>query len=268
MNRATLCAVALLLWVPGLHADELKLRDGTKITGTIVGFENDCFKVETSYGFALVKKDKVASISISEVKGEKKEAAKAAPPAATPAPRGATGDATPAASQPAPQAAPAKQVEQPMRDEVDKTTYINHTYGFKMFKPPRWQVIEGAHRTLATAVVAMGTADETTLLVVGREAMRGSLESESGRAERRLKEIYENYRPLGEERTVVAGLPATQRRFRGTLGENDWSGVLVSLNRGSELFTILGITYADSDLIQIQENVITRTIASLEFTKK
>jgi hypothetical protein len=28
------------------------------------------------------------------------------------------------------------------------------------------------------------------------------------------------------------------------------------------------MTYADSDLIQIQENVIARTIASLEFTKE
>jgi hypothetical protein len=31
------------------------------------------------------------------------------------------------------------------------------------------------------------------------------------------------------------------------------------------VFTILGMTSADSDLIQIQENVIAKTIASLQF---
>jgi hypothetical protein len=31
---------------------------------------------------------------------------------------------------------------------------------------------------------------------------------------------------------------------------------------------VLGMTYADTDLIQIQENVITRAIASLEFSGK
>ena len=33
-----------------------------------------------------------------------------------------------------------------------------------------------------------------------------------------------------------------------------------------QLDSALGMTYADSDLIQIQENVIARTIASLDFS--
>jgi hypothetical protein len=35
--------------------------------------------------------------------------------------------------------------------------------------------------------------------------------------------------------------------------------------RGEEVFTVLGMTFADTDLIQIQENVISRSIASLNF---
>jgi hypothetical protein len=35
--------------------------------------------------------------------------------------------------------------------------------------------------------------------------------------------------------------------------------------RGGDIFTALGMTYADSDLIQIQENVIARAITSLDF---
>jgi hypothetical protein len=35
--------------------------------------------------------------------------------------------------------------------------------------------------------------------------------------------------------------------------------------RGSDIFTALGMTFANSDLIQIQENVIARAISSLDF---
>jgi hypothetical protein len=38
------------------------------------------------------------------------------------------------------------------------------------------------------------------------------------------------------------------------------------LARGDEILTILGMTFADTDLIQIQENVIARAIASLDFS--
>ena len=58
----------LLFTTGAIRADEIRLKDGTKIIGTIVGFENDSFRVETSYGFALIQKDKVADISIVATK--------------------------------------------------------------------------------------------------------------------------------------------------------------------------------------------------------
>ena len=42
--------------------------------------------------------------------------------------------------------------------------------------------------------------------------------------------------------------------------------IVATLARGKEAFTFLAMTYADSDLIQIQENVIAKSIASLQFT--
>jgi len=251
-----LCLSALLcVFCFPAAADELKLRDGTRITGRIVGFDDDHFKVETPYGFALVRRDKVASITMTEEKKNSKAATK--PAEAVPAPS-ATASATPPASP-----APAPRI----REEVAGTTYTNHLYGFRLYKPPSWQVIEGAHRTLPNAVVAMGTGDETTLLVVGREPLRGSLETQASATERRLREIYENYRALGDEKTTVAGLPALSRRFRGTVEGRDWSGRVVWVAHGSDLFMLFGMTYAESDLIQIQENVIAKTIASLEFIR-
>jgi hypothetical protein len=113
----------------------------------------------------------------------------------------------------------------------------------------------------------MGTGDETTLLVVGREPAKTTLESHAAATERQLHEIYENYRRISEQRTSVAGLAAIERRYRGTADGHDWSGIVLTLVRGNDVYTVLGMTWADSDLIQIQENVIARTIASLEFSK-
>src|ERR1700730_11579113 len=56
----------LLLVSLEAFADELKLKDGTKIVGTIVGFEDNSFKVKTSYGFAEVQKDQVLSINVTD----------------------------------------------------------------------------------------------------------------------------------------------------------------------------------------------------------
>src|ERR1700691_3649769 len=71
MRRSILFVACLLLFGAAVRADDLKLKDGSKITGTIVGFDNDSFKVQTTYGFALVRKDQVASITVADpAKGE------------------------------------------------------------------------------------------------------------------------------------------------------------------------------------------------------
>ena len=40
---------------------------------------------------------------------------------------------------------------------------------------------------------------------------------------------------------------------------------LVTFIRGNDAFTLLGMTWADPDLIQVQENVIAKTVNSLSF---
>src|SRR5713226_10776324 len=44
------------------HADEIRLRDGKKLYGVIVAYEENMFKVKTDFGYVLVEKDKIASI--------------------------------------------------------------------------------------------------------------------------------------------------------------------------------------------------------------
>ena len=80
------CALmALFAFPPVLRADELKLKDGTTISGTIVGFEENSFKVKTSFGFAEVQKDQVVSIVISAGAKKKESEKKSEPAPDTPA---------------------------------------------------------------------------------------------------------------------------------------------------------------------------------------
>ena len=340
---------AALLAPKSASADDFKLKDGSTISGTIVGFEEDSFKVKTSYGFAIVLKDQVVSISISkDAKSEGKTEAKAAAqktpepvaekpvaekkpamatpksdalkpiapplpamagsesnassdptsvakteppsvPAAAPAPaakaipvtatKNAPASASPAkatstatttaAATPVAAAAPPKPpAPEPIKEAVNGNLYTNETYRFHMYKPPDWDVIATAPKVLPGAITAMGTGDDMTYLLIGQEPVPAgkSIASDMDTTEKRLRDVMGNFRPLGEKQITVSGVAATEHRFRGSVDQHDWSGVVVLVPHGEKVFTIFGMTRADNDLVQIQENVISRAISSLQFT--
>lgn len=333
MGAATFAGfISTMLAMAPARADELNLKDGTKITGTIVGFEGNSFKVKTNYGSAIVQKDQVVSISISPVakpedsgkktepaaekaaaasapvKPAKPEPAVASAPAnpmapvsapavapsirrndsaltnsagknavalaAKPAPAPVAANAPPAlpanasSISPVPAEPPKPAAPVPIRESVNGNTYTNETYGFQMYKPPDWEVIASASSLMPGAIAAMGTGDQTTYLLIGQAPAGKTLASDEDAADRRLRDIMGNYRPLELQHVTVSGLAAVERKFRGSVDEHDWSGVVVLVPRGGQLYTIFGMTVADTDLVQIQENVIARAISSLQFTKQ
>ena len=152
-----------------------------------------------------------------------------------------------------------------MREEIVGNLYINRTFGFDIYKPPDWELLPDEMHSLPNAVTAMGTDDSTTLLLIGREARKGALDAQAAATDAQLHDIYDNFRLISSAQASVAGEPAIERHFRGSAADRDWSVTVVTVAHGSDLFTVLGMTYADSDLIQIQENVIARAISSMRF---
>src|SRR3979411_1816354 len=57
---ASFCA--LVVAATTASADEIRLKDGKKLYGVIVAYEENMFKVKTDFGYVLVEKDKIASI--------------------------------------------------------------------------------------------------------------------------------------------------------------------------------------------------------------
>ena len=360
-----LAALALMQFAAPARADEIKLKDGSKINGIIVGFEDNSFKVKTSYGFAVVQKDQVVSITVTDPAKQpepdsakkpdsdaskkpesatakksnadavkKSESAAAKTPVAAPTPAVAKPETVAHASAPSPtknsdtdsaatsieeyphtdtpttsakspaqpasaasntsapsnatstsaaSSAPASAAAttpiaaaapppkpaapEPMREEVSGNLYTNDTYGFRMYKPPTWRLIEGARTILPGSITALGTDDQNTYLLIGQAPSGKSLANDIASTEQRLRDVMENFRPLGEKQVMISGVSATERRFRGSVDSRDWSGVVVYIPRGERVYTIFGMTLADTDLVQIQENVISRAITSLQFTK-
>jgi hypothetical protein len=326
---ASLCALFAAA-IPVL-ADEIRLKDGKKLYGVIVAYEENMFKVKTDFGYVLVEKDKIASIiPTAPTSSEAQPAGKSADPAksgvnrqpkaetAAPSPADPTPPATnasakaiipnpgkrdktngtisstpikpelpaskptseavapalkgsptpanaalpPAAAQPA----PPKEPELPaIREEVQGNLYTNYTHGFRMYKAPSWQLIDDARNALPNAIVAMGTSSESSLMVVGREKTKELLDPAAVTVEGRLHDVYDNYQRVSQRKTLIGGAPAVEFRYRGKADGHDWSGTLAVISRNGDIFTVLGMTYADSDLIQIQENVIAKAIASLSF---
>jgi hypothetical protein len=297
MRQSILLGATLLLFAGVVCADDFKLKDGSKISGTIVGFDDNSFKVQTSYGFAMVRKDQVVSITVADVaKADAKPAdiagkagggatstkgAALVPSASKPlhaesvaralaAPAVAVAAVAPASSvlgSAVPAAPPKPAAPEPVREEVNGTIYTNESYGFRMYKPPDWEVIAGAQSIMPGAIAAMGTNDQTTYLLIGQAPAGKSLASDVNATDQRLRGLMDHFRPLGESRVNIAGTQAVERKFRGSVDDKDWSGTVVFFARGGQLYTVFGMTVADTDLVQIQENVIARAISSLQFAQ-
>jgi hypothetical protein len=327
-TRCFRLASVCILAIAALPAcgDEIRLKDGKKLYGVIVAYEENMFKVKTDFGYVLVEKDKIASIIPAAATGSEAQPAKAPanaqlkaesavaadggsspnnaseksavassgkqnkkdktegkisaaavkpelPANATsavavtpPAPKGSVVTINASLPTATAQPAPPKEPELPaIREDVQGNLYTNYTHGFRMYKAPSWQIMGDARSALPNAIVAMGTANESSLLVVGREKTKDPLDSAATTVEKRLSDVYDNYHRVSLRKTVIGGSPAIEFRYRGKADEHDWSGKLVVISHSGDIFTILGMTYADSDLIQIEENVIAKAIASLSF---
>ena len=258
-------------------ADEFTLKDGRKIVGTIVGYENGMFRVETEFGFALIRKDKVASIRV-EPGGEKRAEAgdSASNSSASPTPSGSVGTSAGASSAPRPAPSVAAHVAPPpvsrplneplparLREHVEGTDYVNDTFQFAMYKPPGWKLFEELHREKVSAIVAMSSEDEQTLLFVDRQVWSGEPDLKDERVDANLRRTYEDYRKLSETTTQVGGHPAIRRDFTGVIDGVEWHGISARVAQGNIVFGIVGLTSAET--YRFQQAVFNKIIKSFHF---
>ncbi len=251
--------LALILLSPAAvaEAEEFYLKDGTKISGKIVAFENGAFKVETSFGLAVIYRERILRIVFTPA--EWAPAALPAPPEVAAEPELAEPALRRVQLRPQPPPKPAKIVE-----HVTSTEYVNETFDFRMYKPPSWRSFPALVQPDNPLLAALGTTDETTLLLVGEEIFRGDVATYAGLAEESLKRLYADYRKLAERRTRIAGLPALERHFTGQAEGRFWLGLAIYFAHGDAHYTFLGLT-AERETFDFQQAVFRKVLHTLQF---
>jgi hypothetical protein len=277
--------LASLLVIPAA-AEEITLHNGQKIVGTIVGFENGMFRVETEFGFALIRKDRVRTISFgtatSKEAGQKSDERKSpslapeavprvpekapAPPAEAPR-TAAESAALSAAPKPPPSPPVSRPLDQPLpariAERVEGNSYTNDTFHFTMYKPPGWRLHEDVPRETGRAIVAMGPEDEQTLLIVDRQVWSGPPDLKRDTTENNLRSTYQDYQRLSESSLQLDGRPGVRRDFTGVMEGAEWHGASVRVVEGNTVFGLLGLTSAET--FQFQQALLNKIINSFRF---
>lgn len=271
--RLPLALGFVLALAPAVRAEELVLKDGKKVVGTIVGYEGDMFRVETEYGFALIRKDMVTSIRIEPGSGdnvppEGREEAKTSGPEKSSSGKGAkTAASTSQAAvktPPRPSQPLVKPLPTDIQERVEGTEYVNETFHFSMYKPPGWKIYGGISRETGRAIVAIATEDERTLLIVDRQVWTGPPDLHSDTVEENLRQAYQDFSKESEFPAQLDGRAAVRRAFTGLLDGAEWHGVAVHAARGNTLFGIIGLTSAET--YEFQQAVFSKIIKSFRFT--
>jgi hypothetical protein len=165
-------------------AEEILMKDGTKIIGHMTSLQPDKIEVETPYGKMQLKRTDILTINFPE-NG-------AAPVSAS---------ATP------------KEASVNIDESLRGTQYTNKTAKFTLTLPPDWKIAQSQHS--GPVVAALSSRDDMRFLLVTQEEYTGSLESYKGLLELTYRRTYGSYEELSQSPVKIDGKPALVFSFRG-----------------------------------------------------
>ena len=186
MHHKLLILSLLLTAVLPATAEEIVLKDGTKIVGRMTAIKGDKIEVETAYGKMVLKRSDILTISFPE--NENSDVPPAAPP---------------------------KKDTPKIEESLQGTQYVNKTGRFSLTLPLEWK-INPELRTSGDVLAALSSRDDMRYLVVVQEEYGGSLQSYKGLIEIQAKRALEQYEKLSESTTTIDGNPAFIFSYRGT----------------------------------------------------
>ena len=191
MRRILLLPVFSLFFATTLPvaAEEILLKDGTKIVGHMSAVQADKIEVETSYGKMQLKRSDILSINFPE----------------NGSPSASASDST------------AVKADAPKMDEaLNGIQYINRTAKFTLTLPPDWIIAADLHRAPDT-VAALSSRDKMRYLIVTQEEYPGALDSYKDLALLNARRTLGNFEELAESPATIDGKSALLVYYRGTL---------------------------------------------------
>jgi hypothetical protein len=168
-------------------AEEIVMKDGSKVVGHMSAVTPDKVEVETAYGKLQLKRSDIVTISFPENGAGK-----------------------------APDAPAAKTEAPPKIDEsLQGARYLNKTGKFSLTVPQEWVINLDVRRAPETLTV-LSSRDKTRFLMVMQEDYPGSLESYKELTGLSQRGKLSNYEELAESNVTIDGKAAMLVFYRGT----------------------------------------------------
>jgi hypothetical protein len=180
VRRSRLLLAMLLFVLPFLNAEEIQLKDGTKITGKLVGIKDDVFDVTTAYGNIKVPRAQVVTISFEN------------PPTAS-----------------------AGTSVSPIDESLTDTVYTNRTAGFRLITPTGWQLAPEMRKSNSEIAAALKSPDSTLYFLAMPESFAGTLATYEVLAENQYKNKFADYERISESEVQLDGHNAIRVVFQG-----------------------------------------------------
>jgi hypothetical protein len=186
---SVLCVIfcSLSILATGLNAEELQLKDGTKISGRLTGISGDSFQVKTAYGDISVPRSQVLTITFPENQPK----------------HGGEGSGAASANKP------------PVKESLDGTTYTNHTADFKVIVPKGWMLAPELTTQSADIIAALKSADQIYFLLVTPGKFVGTLATYKVLVETQLQTKFKEYEKVSESPLQIDGKSGLRLIWRG-----------------------------------------------------
>lgn len=173
--------VALAFICLAASAEEIRLKDGTKVNGKIIAVNGDTFQVKTAYGEIQVPRDQIVAISFPEN----------APAAA------------------APEALPV------IDESLDGTTYTNRTAKFQAVFPKGWTISPELRAQSKDITAALMSPDQTLFFLVTPEKFAGPLNTFQLLVETQYQSKFKDYEKLSQSDSQIDGKKAVRFIWHG-----------------------------------------------------
>lgn len=166
-------------------AEEISMKDGTKIVGHLSAVTADKIEVETAYGKLQLKRSEIVSISFPENAPSK-----------------------------APENAAAKADAPKIEESLQGAKYVNKTGNFSLTVPQEWVIDPDVRRAPETYTV-LSSRDKTRFLMVIHEEYPGSVESYKEMIALNARRNLTNYEELAQSNVTIDGKKALLIYYRG-----------------------------------------------------
>ena len=223
-------------------AEEIVLKDGTKIVGHMTGITADKIEFESAYGKMAFKRTDIIAINFPK------------------------NGAAPSADAPGKKDDPAPNVN--VEESLRGTQYLNKTGKFALTLPSGWKIDPKLGHSQAM-LAGLSSGDDMRFLTVTQEQFNASMEGYKGLLEFKYRKTFGGYEEVSQSAVTIDGKSALLISFRGTLPQAGLPPVqyLVAIIPSGTTFTRVA-TWCAEPLFHETQSTFEKILTSFHYTEQ